>query len=76
MHAFLVEQKVHYTSVDPVRTRIVTESATPVIIWVGVKPGSLALKVEGSTLRYVNWWLLPLPRCTSLLPPLTLLSGP
>ncbi|KAH9967052.1 hypothetical protein BGW80DRAFT_1341118 [Lactifluus volemus] len=42
MHTFLVEQKVRYTSVDPVRIGIVNESAAPVIIWVGVEPGSLS----------------------------------
>lgn len=44
MHNFLVEQKVHYTSIDPVRIGIVNESAAPVIIWVGVEPGSLSAK--------------------------------
>ncbi|KAG8984547.1 hypothetical protein FRB90_005244, partial [Tulasnella sp. 427] len=42
MHTFLVEQNVHYTSLDPVRIGIVGEPAAPVIIWVGVEPGSLS----------------------------------
>ena len=42
MHNHLVEQEVQYTSLDPVRIRIVNESAAPVIIWVGVEPGSLS----------------------------------
>lgn len=42
MHAFLVEHKVNYTSVDPVRIGIVDESDAPVIIWVRVEPGSLS----------------------------------
>ena len=42
MHTFLVERKVHYTSIDPVRIGIVSESVAPIIIWVGVEPGSLS----------------------------------
>ncbi|KAF8806290.1 hypothetical protein BYT27DRAFT_7212526 [Phlegmacium glaucopus] len=44
MHTFLVEWKVHYTSIDPVHIRIVNESAAPIIIWVGVECGSLSAK--------------------------------
>ena len=42
MHNYLLERKVGYTSLDPVRIATVGESVAPVIIWVGVEPGSLS----------------------------------
>ena len=37
----LMEQKVEYTSIDPVRIGVIDEDLGPVNIWVGVFPGSL-----------------------------------
>ena len=42
MHSYLVEHEVQYTSLDPVRIGTIHEAAAPVIIWVGVEPGSLS----------------------------------
>ncbi|KAI0277793.1 hypothetical protein BGY98DRAFT_977540, partial [Russula aff. rugulosa BPL654] len=39
---YLKQQSVVYMSVDPVRLWVVGEDAAPVIIWVGVEPGSLS----------------------------------
>ena len=39
---YLRQRSVVYTSVDPVRLWVVGEDAAPVIIWVGVEPGSLS----------------------------------
>ena len=40
MHSYLVRHNIPYTSLDPVR--IGFDGSAPVIIWVGVKPGSLS----------------------------------
>ncbi|ETW74622.1 hypothetical protein HETIRDRAFT_332132 [Heterobasidion irregulare TC 32-1] len=42
MHNYMVEQEVQYSSLDPVRIKIINEPISPVIIWVGVEPGSLS----------------------------------
>ena len=42
MHYYLVEQKVQYTSLDPVRLAIENEATAPVIVWVGVKLDTLS----------------------------------
>ena len=66
MHTFLVERKVHYTSIDPVRIGIVNESVAPIIILLLASgPSFPKTASRTSTSRYVNQWSLPLPRCTS-----------
>ena len=45
MHNYLVEQKVHYTSLDLVRLGVLdeaTRTTPPVIVWVGVEPNTLS----------------------------------
>ena len=42
MHNYLEEQKVEYSSMDPVRMAILNEPTAPVIVWVGVQPDSLS----------------------------------
>lgn len=40
--SFLDSKAVQWTSLDPVRMREVGDSAPPVIIWIGILPGSLS----------------------------------
>ncbi|TEB30431.1 hypothetical protein FA13DRAFT_1580895, partial [Coprinellus micaceus] len=42
MHDYLVARAVQYTSLGPVRIGPRSDAAPPVIIWVGVAPGSIS----------------------------------
>ncbi|EUC59342.1 hypothetical protein RSOL_309370, partial [Rhizoctonia solani AG-3 Rhs1AP] len=46
MQAYLLEEGVQYTSLDPVRVGTVSECSPPVIIWVGVIPDSLSAEQD------------------------------
>ncbi|TFK52937.1 hypothetical protein OE88DRAFT_1656630 [Heliocybe sulcata] len=42
MHNWLTAQNVQYTSLDPVRIRLVDEPSPPIVIWVAVEPSYLS----------------------------------